>query len=125
MDPNTALAAARKAAQEILSGDVSDAVIELVRAVAALDAHLSRGGYLPGDWSVEPDYETIVTTVPVSVVVDIANDRVTKVVVHDDNPGDFTFWPDPDDDYIEAKNRFRRAVNVADAATWPHWQFGW
>src|SRR5690606_29760825 len=40
MDPNTALAAARKAAQEILSGDVSDAVIELVRAVAALDAHL-------------------------------------------------------------------------------------
>ena len=58
MDPNTALAVARRAAQEILGGDVdSGVVIELVRAVAALDVLLSKGGDLPGDWSVEPDYE--------------------------------------------------------------------
>jgi hypothetical protein len=57
MDPNAALAAIRSALAEldenVRSGHAYDhtSVFELIESVTGLDGWLSKGGFLPTDWS--------------------------------------------------------------------------
>lgn len=55
MDPNATLARIRMIAHTIESvGSCEEDAQELVEAVQALDAWLTRGGYLPTPWATAP-----------------------------------------------------------------------
>lgn len=51
MDPNTTLADIRESAEVFLSGANDERAVALAEAVIALDEWLTKGGFLPADWS--------------------------------------------------------------------------
>jgi hypothetical protein len=64
----------------------------------------------------------LVMSVPVIVTVDLQEHNISQVVVFDEAPAE---WTEAATDSGRPKGgQVRRAIDIADEAMWPAWQFG-
>lgn len=110
MDPNEALRELRDLVKDTLAGPLNQTAIDLSERFEALDAWLSKGGFLPKPWQPKhgnsvPNKEVVIGIRQGVAGVDVVPDGVTVVLRDYDveyaEEGAFVQQDDDGEDYTE------------------------